>query len=358
MGRKVSFADMANDPVQDQPGVDTRPQARWLSLDRCLSNPRNPRESVGDLGDLATIKDRQLQSCLAITRAAYLKLWPEDAQTLGGAPEDVVFVNGNRRLAAAWKYGRDELLVVTDDTVATSQAAVLRAAYDENAGRTDLDPIEEARVVMDIVATYATAKEAASAEGWSEPWISHRKNLLKIHPELREAVRAKARGAEGLAIRDARRLGAVKGIENMSLAEQREALASLLRADESKAAARKAPLPKPSKAEAAARSGSPGAGEFSAENSGGRSVPDQRQDDSAMAHADNSVISEPKDERILVDVRHLPRVPWNNGRRVAELAAEKMRDEQREILVECLFGMIPAERREAVLEKLLGATEA
>lgn len=271
MGRKVSFADMADDPVQDQPGVDPRPQARWLVLDRCLPNPRNPRESVGDLADLATIADRQLQSCLAISRAAYLKLWPEDAQTLGGGPDDVVFVNGNRRLAAARRYGRDELLVVTDDTVATSQAAVLRAAYDENAGRTDLDPIEEARVVMDIVTTYATAKEAASAEGWSEPWISHRKNLLKIHPELREAVRAKARGAEGLAIRDARRLGAVKGIESMSLAEQREALAGLLRADDTKAAARKAAQPK-----------SPKDGEFSAENSGGRSVPEQRPEQAAL----------------------------------------------------------------------------
>lgn len=264
MGRKVSFADMADDPVEDQPGVDTRPQARWLTLDRCLPNPRNPRESVGDLGDLVSIKERQLQSCLAITRAAYLKLWPEDAQSLGGGPDDVVLVNGNRRLAAAQTYGRDDLLVVTDDTVATSQASVLRAAYDENAGRTDLDPIEEARVVMDIVTTYATAKKAASVEGWSEPWISHRKNLLKIHPELREAVRAKARGAEGLAIRDARRLGAVKGIESMSLAEQREALASLLRADDSKAAARKATPPKPKVAE------------FSAENSGGRPLPEQR----------------------------------------------------------------------------------
>ncbi|MCX4784570.1 ParB/RepB/Spo0J family partition protein [Streptomyces sp. NBC_01264] len=260
---------MADDPVLEQPGVDTRPQARWLTLDRCLPNPRNPRESVGDLTDLATIKDRQLQSCLAITRAAYLKLWPEDAQTLGGGPDDVVFVNGNRRLAAARKYGRDELLVVTDDTLATSQAAVLRAAYDENAGRTDLDPIEEARVVMDIVTTYATAKEAASAEGWSEPWISHRKNLLKIHPELREAVRAKARGAEGLAIRDARRLGAVKGIESMPLAEQREELARLLRVDD-KAAARKTTQTKP-----------PKAGKFSAENSRGRSVPEQRPESAA-----------------------------------------------------------------------------
>ncbi|MFJ7264979.1 ParB/RepB/Spo0J family partition protein [Streptomyces globosus] len=275
MGRRVSFETLADDPVQDQPGVDTRPQARWLPLDRCLPNPRNPRDSVGDLSDLETLRERQLQSCLAITRTAYLKLWPEDEQALGGGPDDVVFVNGNRRLAAAREYGREELLVVTDDTVAASRAAVLRAAYDENAGRTDLDPIEEARAVMDIVAAYATAKEAAAAEGWSESWISHRKNLLKIHPDLREAVRAKARGAEGLAIRDARRLGSVKGIESMSLAEQREALADLLRDERGRVAARKA-QPTPPKAGASARRGPTGAGEFSAENSRGPSLPEQR----------------------------------------------------------------------------------
>ncbi|MGP3691395.1 hypothetical protein ACTVZO_43325 [Streptomyces sp. IBSNAI002] len=261
----------------------------------------------------------------------------------------------------------DELLVVTDDTLATSRAAVLRAAYEENAGRTDLDPIEEARVVMDIVSTYATDKEAARAEGWSESWISHRKNLLKIHPELREAVRAKARGAEGLAIRDARRLGAVKGIEDMSLAEQRKALTKLLQEDTTKSAARKAAtlpvlpraerkfsaensdprsLPEQHPGPATLAQGETGP-EFSAEDSGRRSVPEQRPEPAAAAQ------DELGDEKILVDIRKLPRVPWSDGRRVAELVAEKMHEEQREILLECLFSMIEEERRETVLDRLL-----
>ncbi|MGW2372949.1 ParB/RepB/Spo0J family partition protein [Kitasatospora sp. NPDC001683] len=254
-GRRVSFASMAADPVVDAPGVDSAKDApaRWIPTANCLPNPRNPRDELGDLSDLASIKDRQLQSCLAVTPAAYLRLWPEDRQTLGAGPDDVVVVNGNRRRAAAQLYGREQLLVVVDDSVAESKATLLRAALDENMARKDFDPIEEANAVLLIVAQYATAKEAAEAEGWSQSWISHRKNLLKLHPELQRQVRAKARGEEGVSINVARRLGSVKGIEEMSLAEQTAELEQLLQADadavtakraarlEAKAAAKAAP---------------------------------------------------------------------------------------------------------------------
>ncbi|MGW2870915.1 ParB/RepB/Spo0J family partition protein [Kitasatospora sp. NPDC001225] len=234
---------MATDPVVDAPGVDSAndaPVAKWIPTASCLPNPRNPRDELGDLSDLASIKDRQLQSCLAVTPAAYLRLWPEDRQTLGAGPQDVVIVNGNRRRAAAELYGREQLLVVVDDSVAESKATLLRAALDENMARKDFDPIEEANAVLLIVAQYPTAKEAAEAEGWSQSWISHRKNLLKLHPELQRQVRAKARGEEGVSINVARRLGSVKGIEAMSLAGQTAELEQLLQADADAVAARRA----------------------------------------------------------------------------------------------------------------------
>ncbi|MFF7994780.1 ParB/RepB/Spo0J family partition protein [Kitasatospora xanthocidica] len=242
-GRRVSFASMAADPVVDAPGVDSSANdtpARWVPTANCLPNPRNPRDELGDLSDLASIKDRQLQSCLAVTPDAYLRLWPEDRQALGAGPQDVVIVNGNRRRAAAQLYGREQLLVVVDDTVAESKATLLRAALDENMARKDFDPIEEANAVLLIVAQYPTAKEAAEAEGWSQSWISHRKNLLKLHPELQRQVRAKARGEEGVSINVARRLGSVKGIEAMSLAEQTSELEQLLQSDSDAVAAKRA----------------------------------------------------------------------------------------------------------------------
>ncbi|WP_331744981.1 ParB N-terminal domain-containing protein [Kitasatospora sp. NBC_01300] len=252
-GRRVSFASMAADPVVDAPGVVSNQEtparwvptgpdspARWVPTANCLPNPRNPRDDLGDLSDLASIKDRQLQSCLAVTPDAYLRLWPEDEGLLGAGPQDVVIVNGNRRRAAAALYGREQLLVVVDDSVADSKATLLRAALDENMARKDFDPIEEANAVLLIVAQYATAKEAAESEGWSQSWISHRKNLLKLHPELQRQVRAKARGEEGISINVARRLGSVKGIEAMALAEQTEQLEQLLQADADAVAAKRA----------------------------------------------------------------------------------------------------------------------
>ncbi|MEU4116464.1 hypothetical protein AB0F71_18465 [Kitasatospora sp. NPDC028055] len=241
-GRRVSFASMAADAVVDAPGVDSAGDApaRWIPTAHCLPNPRNPRDELGDLSDLASIKDRQLQSCLAVTPAAYLRLWPEDRQVLGAGPDHVVIVNGNRRRAAAQQYGREQLLVVVDDSVAESKATLLRAALDENMARKDFDPIEEANAVLLIVSQYPTAKEAAEAEGWSQSWISHRKNLLKLDPELQRQVRAKARGEEGISINVARRLGSVKGIEAMSLAEQTAELERLLQADADAVTARRA----------------------------------------------------------------------------------------------------------------------
>lgn len=289
-GRRVSFADMADEEVADEPGVDPAPLARLIATTHCLPNPRNPRDDLGDLSDLRSIKARQLQSCLAITPTAYLRLWPEDRERLGAGPDDVVIINGNRRQAAAKKYGRDELLVVVNDGIATSRTSVLRAAYDENTGRADFDPIEEAKAVMEIVAQYATAKEAAESEGWSQPWISQRKNLLKLHPELQQEVRAKARGsADGISINVARRLGSVKGISSMDIGEQRQALADLLRADADASLARKevrrkvrkeiaAPYPAPEPSESAAGSGDTVSArrEFSAENSSSSELPEQR----------------------------------------------------------------------------------
>ncbi|MFJ8475918.1 ParB/RepB/Spo0J family partition protein [Kitasatospora sp. NPDC094011] len=257
-GRRVSFASMAADAVVDAPGVETSNDApaRWIPTASCLPNPRNPRDELGDLSDLASIKDRQLQSCLAVTPAAYLRLWPEDRQVLGAGPDDVVVINGNRRRAAAALYGREQLLVVVDDSVAESKATLLRAALDENMARKDFDPIEEANAVLLIVSQYPTAKEAAEAEGWSQSWISHRKNLLKLHPELQRQVRAKARGEEGISINVARRLGSVKGIEEMSLDGQAAELEQLLQADADAVVARRAAR---QEAKAAAKAPAPAA---------------------------------------------------------------------------------------------------
>ncbi|TCN53565.1 ParB family chromosome partitioning protein [Rhodococcus sp. SMB37] len=173
-----------------------------VPVKQLVANPRNPRDEVGDLSDLATITDRQLQPGTAVSRAAWLKLWPEDETEIGTA--QYVVVNGNRRLAAAVKYGREGLDVVVRDSIAASRGEVLWAATSENIDRRDFDVVEEAKAVELMVKEFGSADAAAAKLGRSKGWVSQRRALLKLAPELQAALRA-----GDLAVRHARTLAKV-----------------------------------------------------------------------------------------------------------------------------------------------------
>ncbi|MGV9408327.1 ParB/RepB/Spo0J family partition protein [Nocardia sp. NPDC003693] len=171
-------------------------------LSELVANPRNPRDDLGDLSDLESIAQLQLQPALVVTRAAYLNLYPEDEAQLADARW--VVVNGCRRLAAARHYGREDLEFVVKDQVAASRVILLAAAITENVARQDFDVIEEARAVEALVAECGTADLAAAQLQRSRGWVSQRRALLQLEPELQTALR---RG--NLAIRDARTLARV-----------------------------------------------------------------------------------------------------------------------------------------------------
>uniref|UniRef100_UPI002F9198C9 ParB/RepB/Spo0J family partition protein n=1 Tax=Kitasatospora indigofera TaxID=67307 RepID=UPI002F9198C9 len=234
--KRRNLADLLGDGTQssategqaNESELDSDAPAKRIKTDRLLPNPHNPREDIGDLQDLQSIAERQLQSCLVVTKAAYLQLWPGEAEDLRGA--DYIVVNGCRRQAAALKYGRTELICIVDDAIAESRAKLLRAALDENTERRDFDPIEEARAVESVVAEYPSAAAAASAEGWSTNWVSQRRRLLLLAPEVQKSVRERARGADGMALRDARWLCGRPNLDQMSAAEQFAAVREMRKA--------------------------------------------------------------------------------------------------------------------------------
>ncbi|MBV8349952.1 MAG: peptide transporter [Mycolicibacterium sp.] len=141
----------------------------------------------------------QLQPAVVVGRAAYLRLYPEDTIT---APW--VVINGCRRLAAARKYGRADLEIVVKDEIARDRATLVTAAISENIDRVDFDVIEEARAVEALVAECGRADEAARRLRKTEGWVSQRRALLKLAPELQAALRAGE-----LAVRVARSLARV-----------------------------------------------------------------------------------------------------------------------------------------------------
>lgn len=192
-------------PVKPQPHSSKPVDGQFLPdvpLAKLAANPRNPRDEVGDLSELATIAERQLQPGTAVNRSAWLKLWPEDESEIGDA--DFIVVNGNRRLAAAVKYGREGLDVVVRDSIAVSRGEVLWAATSENIDRRDFDVLEEAKAVELMVGEFGSADAAAKKLGRSKGWVSQRRALLKLAPELQAALRA-----GDLAIRHARSLAKV-----------------------------------------------------------------------------------------------------------------------------------------------------
>lgn len=201
-GRRTSLAALAAD-VGDNSPVDRAPAdpgpARSAPLTELMANPHNPREDLGDLSGLASIADMQLQPAVVVTAAAYRSLYPEDDITTR-----YVVVNGCRRLAAAHKYGRTDLDIVVNDALARDRITLISAAITENVDRQDFDVIEEARAVEALVAECGRADLAGQRLHRTEGWVSQRRALLKLAPELQTALR---RGE--LAIREARALARV-----------------------------------------------------------------------------------------------------------------------------------------------------
>jgi ParB family transcriptional regulator, chromosome partitioning protein len=197
------------DAVGDKSSVDGKAQApvvaprsglsRSVPLRELIGNPYNPRDSVGDLEELASIVDFQLQPVVVVTRGAFQNLYPEASISARW-----VVIIGNRRLAAAQKFGRPELDIVVKDELAKDRATLLTAVISENVDRSGFDVIEEAKAVESLVKEYGSADAAADHLRKSKTWVSHRRALLNLAPDLQEATR---RG--DLAIGEARSLARV-----------------------------------------------------------------------------------------------------------------------------------------------------
>lgn len=211
-GTRTNLATLAgvvgdNSPV-DRPdnGIVATPAS--VPLSELAPNPRNPRDDLGDLADLVSITGTQLQPALVVTRDAYLRLYPEDEDAIGLARW--IVINGCRRLAAAANFGRPSLDIVVKDEVAADRITLLAAAVIENVGRRDFDVIEEAKAVDLMVVECKTVEKAALKLNKSKGWISQRRALLKLAPELQKAIRTGE-----LAIRTARSLAQVPHAEQV-----------------------------------------------------------------------------------------------------------------------------------------------
>jgi ParB family chromosome partitioning protein len=199
-GQRTNLASLANTVGDNSPVEQITPMpSRAVPLTELTANPRNPREDLGDLSGLESIADMQLQPAVVVTKGAYLALYPQDS-----IPTRFVVINGCRRLAAAHKYGRTDLAIVVNDEIARDRVTLISASIAENVDRQDFDVIEEAKAVESLVQECGSGADAANRLRKTQAWVSQRRALLSLAPELQTALR---RGE--LAIREARSLARV-----------------------------------------------------------------------------------------------------------------------------------------------------
>ncbi|MEU3341993.1 ParB/RepB/Spo0J family partition protein [Streptomyces sp. NPDC006668] len=180
-----------------------------LRLDEVSPTPLNPRRNFGTDDEKTRfgeeLRQVQLAACVAVTRAAYLALWPDHEDRIGDAAH--VLVNGERRFHSAVHVGLDALDFVVRDDLASSREAFINHLLKENLDREDFDVIERARGVQELVTVCAETSErgarsrAAEQLGKDRSWVTNQLILLELPEELQVML-----SAGSLAERDGRAL--------------------------------------------------------------------------------------------------------------------------------------------------------
>lgn len=195
-----------DDEGDDTPVVDTRADGRLyrLPLARLSPNLVNPRTDFGTEDELLdfgkSLARRQNQPCPAVSRSAYLKLWPDHGDLIGDI--DYVLVSGERRYRAATAVGMKTIDCVINDDFAASRKVFMEAVVSENIDRRNFDSIEEANAVAAMAAEFGSNRAVAQHFERADSWVTMRIDLTYLCAEIQAMVRKK-----DIPLEDARNLG-------------------------------------------------------------------------------------------------------------------------------------------------------
>ncbi|WP_405021723.1 hypothetical protein OHV05_37800 (plasmid) [Kitasatospora sp. NBC_00070] len=164
-----------------------------IPLDLISPTPLNSRRDFGPARELLefglSLVRTQLQPIVVVPRADYLKLWPEHDD---GSLKDFVLAAGERRWRGLVAADAATIGAVVRPEIAETQLAFLDAVFTENFARKNLDAIEEACAIEELVKVLGTARAVAEHYGKTEGWASQRRSLLKLTPDLQRLVSSKA----------------------------------------------------------------------------------------------------------------------------------------------------------------------
>ncbi|MFF1511845.1 ParB/RepB/Spo0J family partition protein [Streptomyces sp. NPDC058326] len=182
--RPISARRAAIGAATDAPTAGV-PDPTELPLHLISQNPDNPREELRDLDGLTdSVREIGLVNSITIaTIEAYLAARPDRAERIDEGARYIV-VDGHRRLEAARRAGAQVIRVsVNNDLVATDET-LLEAAFVANVHRDDMNPIEQAHALKQLVKFYGSQNKAAKRLGIGQSTISSKLSILDLAPAL------------------------------------------------------------------------------------------------------------------------------------------------------------------------------
>ncbi|RSS35230.1 ParB/RepB/Spo0J family partition protein [Streptomyces sp. WAC08241] len=212
-GQRVALSSLAGAKVETVPGI-TRPALVHVAPSDVAPTPLNPRidfdkETLVELG--TSMKSGQLAPCVAIPRAKYLGLFPEHAEELPSCK--YVMAAGERRWRAALEVGLPTLDLHIRQDIAETPAKFLAAVLAENIERKNFNYIEEAFGLQRMLEmSGGNQTDAATRLSKSRQWFSQRIGILRLSPEMQQAVR----DGELTAFREMRRYAAMPPDQQMA----------------------------------------------------------------------------------------------------------------------------------------------
>lgn len=180
-------------PALKPPTVDQQVLSEYVPLDQIEPNPDNIRIDLGDLDDLAaSIRDHGvIQPAIGY-------------RTADGT---VMLIAGHRRHAASKLAGRTDMPMVI--RAQPDRVELLEQMLAENNQRQGLDPIEEARALLEIKKSgRRSVKAIAATVNRSESWVRDRLALVE---KLPESMWPMIRSGE-LTVTDATMIATTKGL--------------------------------------------------------------------------------------------------------------------------------------------------
>jgi ParB family chromosome partitioning protein len=164
-------------------------QPTLVQLPDVAENPVNRREQFGDLEELAASMRAvgQVQACAAVTRRAFISIYPEHESALAAAR--YVLVAGARRHRAA-QLNKTPLEVRVNDAWAQSRGHFYAACIAENGPRLNFLPWEEAVAIRELAQELGSNKAAAERLGLSAQVVSQRLSIFRLSEPMQELLRA------------------------------------------------------------------------------------------------------------------------------------------------------------------------